>query len=379
MPHGIYRFAVAPRLTSTPTGDFQVRLVQSRIRSGGWWLELSHGHHVVVGASLRGRRVPLDEKGRDVVAVIAAHMGPALAAGGRNELDRLARALETQLLGGEVAALLAFDELPNAVGSDDGVPLVIWLHEELVVLRHSGDPGTSSVSKGPGHGEAGEVGAFQVDPPAALIDLADLAAFGFQARLLLGELRLVVLRAKDHPRVSAVPGPQHDPCISDEGNVDRLFFQHQARSCGARSLDVDALLSAEVFEVFLRFGEGFLQSLLPVLAKVLAVRQEVRDRLHQPEGNQVPEGAMPIANTVHGNGAHVVNEKVVLVRRRVRCRLLALLAQNRDLGGLLQFRGGLPGVKILVSSRPLLELRAAVDVFIHSELLPWHHAPEHHD
>ena len=128
----------------------------------------------------------------------------------------------------------------------------------------------------------------------------------------------------------------------------------------------------ELLQVLLRLLKGFLQGLLPVLAKVLTSRYNhlaskkrakmcfeqnengmigkgeppfhpillenwnikhqdqtapvtlaeiKRQGLHQAEGHQVSKRSMAITNSVHRNGAHVVDEEVVLANEKKRLLL----------------------------------------------------------
>mmetsp|Transcript_79930 Transcript_79930/g.226095 ORF Transcript_79930/g.226095 Transcript_79930/m.226095 type:complete len:373 (+) Transcript_79930:101-1219(+) len=280
--------------------------------------------------------VPLHEQSGDVIAVVAAAVGPSLPTGLCQEAHRLPRTLQPQLLGRQLHGLFVVDELPDAVGGDDRVELVPGLHEELVVLRLLKHALAGRVAEGPRHREAREAGALAVDAEAVGVVLPNLAARGLEPGALLGDLWLVVPGAEDQARVPAVVGRDHRPGVADVGHVHRGALEHEHGARGARRLEVQAVLAAELQQVPLRAQEGLAQRLVPVPAEVLARLQEPGQRLHQPEGDEVPKWPVAVADAVDANTAKVQHEVVVLVRGGVRLRLLALLAEHGHLRGALQ-------------------------------------------
>mmetsp|Transcript_199 Transcript_199/g.840 ORF Transcript_199/g.840 Transcript_199/m.840 type:complete len:634 (+) Transcript_199:34-1935(+) len=334
----------------------------------------------MVGFGLLVVRVPLNKDGRDVVAIVAATMLPSLAAGTHQKVDGLLRPLEAELLCCQVADLLPLQELPDAVRGDNGIPLIRRLHQELVVLRLPQHPVARGVAECSRHRQAWEIGTRQIDAVAARVDLTDLAAAGLQPRLLLRQFRLVVLGAEDHPRVSPVPGAEHDTRIADKGDVHRLLLHDHDRARSARGLDVDVVQLAELAEVLLRVQEGILKRLLPVLAIVLAFRNEVGQGLHQAEGHEVPERPMPIRDAVHGDTVLLDHEEVVLVRSGVGSRLLPLLADDTDIRARLDLRRAVAPVELFVAVAHLhrLGVGASVDDLIHGELLAKNQTTVHH-
>mmetsp|Transcript_126258 Transcript_126258/g.315660 ORF Transcript_126258/g.315660 Transcript_126258/m.315660 type:complete len:763 (+) Transcript_126258:46-2334(+) len=300
---------------------------------------------VVVRALLA--HVPLDDDGRDVVAVIAAAICPALPTGLHQEAGCLPRPLEPQLLGREVESLVVLDELPDAVRRDDGVVLVGGLQQDLLVLGLLQDARARGVAEGTGHGEAGEGGASDVDAVAALVHLADLGARGLEARALLGDLGLVVLGAVDQAGVVSVPRCDHGSCVADVRHVDPRPIEDEHGARGPGGLHVHVVLLAQTQQILLRLEECFSQGRLPILPKLLALHQIMREGLDQAEGDQVTKGPVAIGHTIDLHGSDVQDEVVVLIWRRIRCGLLPLLAQHRYVSGSLQPRRRFPSVDVL--------------------------------
>ena len=65
-------------------------------------------------------RVPLDQHARDVVAIVAADVGPPLPTGALQKINGLPGALEAQLLGRELHRVLA----PSSPSTLQSEPLV---------------------------------------------------------------------------------------------------------------------------------------------------------------------------------------------------------------------------------------------------------------
>ena len=66
-------------------------------------------------------------------------MRPTLSTRADQKLVCFSRSFQSELFRGNVAHLLAFKKLPNAVGCDDRIPLVCRLHQKFVVLRFPED------------------------------------------------------------------------------------------------------------------------------------------------------------------------------------------------------------------------------------------------